>query len=366
MMAEETECENPKLLNVGIIGLGTISNNHAHGFLKDGRSKVAAVCDLYEDLAKARAEKWGATKTFTDYKALLRDKEIDAVDICLPPKLHAKVAVEAAEAGKHILTEKPMALTLKDCDAMISAARKNDVKLMVTHNQLFYPPHQEARRLVAEEIGKPITSTSILYGGMPASDWRCDPKISGGFMLEAVIHRFYVSRFLMGEVKRVSCMTAKSDPDLLCEDKVMVNLEFEGGRHGVINANRCGPFGLWDDRTEVVGEDGMVIINGVEDQIIGGPPLLHYRNGMWRSWCNTRMPEEAKDQFESKPPEELKLTTYELDDDFNNTFYYVTRHFVDSIINNKTPFVSGEEGKRLVQIIQACYESAEKGKVIDV
>jgi predicted dehydrogenase len=354
-----------KQLKIGVVGTGSISHCHVRGFLKDGRSRIVNVCDIMEEDLKSKAQKWGAEKTCTDYRDLLKDEEVDAVDICLPPHLHAKVAVEAAEAGKHILTEKPLATTLKDCDEVIAAAKRNKVKLMVVHNQLFFPPHQEAKRLVDNEIGNPIMCTSLLHGGFAASGWRADPKLGGGFLLEACIHRFYVSRYLMGEVKRVSCMTAKSAPELLTEDIVIVNLQFDKNRYGTISANLGGPPAVWDDRTEVVGDDGMVIINGVEDHILGGLPLMHYKDGMWKTYMDPRLSGEVAEGMEGIP-EEIKFTTYELDTKFVNTFYYVVKHFVDCIVEDKTPFVSGEEGRRLVEIMLAAYKSAETGKAINV
>nr|MDO8133401.1 Gfo/Idh/MocA family oxidoreductase [Candidatus Njordarchaeum guaymaensis] len=354
-----------KELKIGVIGTGSISHCHVRGFLKDGRSKIINVCDIMEEDLKHKAQKWGAEKTCTDYRDLLKDEEVEAVDICLPPHLHAKVAVEAAEAGKHILTEKPLATTLKDCDEVIATAKRNKVKLMVVHNQLFFPPHQEAKRLVDDEIGNPIMCTSLLHGGFAASGWRADPKLGGGFLLEACIHRFYVSRYLMGEVKRVSCMTAKSAPELLTEDIVIVNLQFDKNRYGTISANLGGPPAVWDDRTEVVGDDGMVIINGVEDHILGGLPLMHYKDGMWRTYMDPRLSGEVAEGMEGIP-EEIKFTTYELDTKFVNTFYYVVKHFIDCVVEDKTPFVSGEEGRRLVEIMLAAYKSAETGKVVNL
>ena len=100
--------------------------------------------------------------SYIKYEDLLHDG-VDAVDICLPVNLHAKTVIAAAEAGKHVLVEKPMALTVQECDEMISAARGHSVKFMVVHNQLFYPPHNEAKRLVDVEIGKPIMLVTRLH-----------------------------------------------------------------------------------------------------------------------------------------------------------------------------------------------------------
>ncbi|HME55867.1 MAG TPA: Gfo/Idh/MocA family oxidoreductase [Candidatus Lokiarchaeia archaeon] len=357
-----------KPFKVGIIGVGSIAQCHARGFLKDGRATIVNVCDLIEDEATTKAKKWGAATACTDYHDLLKDDEVQVVDILLPPSLHAKVAIEAAEAGKHILTEKPLATTLEDCDAVIEAAKKNNVKLMVCHNQLFYPPHQEAKRLVDNEIGNPVMSTSLLHGGFAPSGWRENPVIGGGFLLEACIHRFYVSRYLMGEVKRVSCMTGKTDPDLATENVVLVNLQFENNRFGTISANRGAPPALWDDRTEVVGEDGMVIINGVEDHILGGLPLMLYKDGAWKSYMTPRVFGETLEGMDGMEgvPEDIKFTENEIDNNFVNTFYYVIKHFLDCIEEDKTPFVSGEEGRRLVEIMLAAYKSAEMGQVVDI
>jgi len=357
-----------KPFKVGIIGVGSIAQCHARGFLKDGRATIVNVCDLVEDEATTKAKKWGAATACTDYHDLLKDEDVQVVDILLPPSLHAKVAIEAAEAGKHILTEKPLATTLEDCDAVIAAVKKNNVKLMVCHNQLFYPPHQEAKRLVDNEIGNPIMSTSLLHGGFAPSGWREDPMIGGGFLLEACIHRFYVSRYLMGEVERVSCMTGKTDPDLATENVVLVNLQFEKNRFGTISANRGAPPALWDDRTEVVGEDGMVIINGVEDHILGGLPLMLYKDGAWKSYMTPRVFGETMEGMDGMEgvPEEIKFTENEIDNNFVNTFYYVIKHFIDCIQDDKEPFVSGEEGRRLVEIMLAAYKSAKEGRVIDV
>ncbi|WXG44329.1 MAG: Gfo/Idh/MocA family oxidoreductase [Promethearchaeati archaeon SRVP18_Atabeyarchaeia-1] len=354
-----------KRLKIGIIGVGSIAQCHARGFLKDGRAQIVNVCDLLEEEAANKAARWGAERSCVDYNEVLKDPDVEAVDILLPPSLHAKVAVQAAEAGKHILTEKPLATTLKDCDEVIAAAKRNKVKLMVCHNQLFYPPHQEAKRLVDNEIGNPVMSTSLLHGGFGASGWREDPVIGGGFLLEACIHRFYVSRYLMGEVKRVSCMTAKTTPELKTEDIVLVNLQFEKNRYGTISANRGAPPALWDDRTEVVGDDGMIIINGVEDHILGGLPLMLYKDGAWKSYMTPRVFGETAEGMDGIP-EEVKFTSNELDNKFVNTFYYVIKHFIDCIIEDKAPFVPGEEGRRLVEIMLAAYKSAETGKVVNV
>jgi len=344
-----------KKIRIGIIGAGEIADLHAIGYRASTNAQLVAVADVKRALAETKKAQYGAQESYGSYEDLLRDERIDAVDVCIPNIYHAPAAIAAAEAGKHVLVEKPMATTLRDCDEMIAAAKRNGVKLMVGHNQLFFPPHNEAKRLIEAEIGKSLILVTRLHSGFPFFGWRADPKVcGGGFLLEACVHRFYLSRYLMGEIKRVSCMTAKTSLNLLSEDIALVSMEFEKGSHGSLSANLGGPFPLWDDRTEIVGSEGLVIINGVEDQIMSGPPLLFYKDGQWRVYCKAKFPEYRK------------LTTHEIEADWPKTFTYLTRHFVDCIVNDKAPMVTGEDGRRVIQIILACYESAEKGTAIHI
>ena len=354
-----------KKIRIGIIGAGTVSNFHARGYLKDERAKIVAICDVDEEKAIEKANKWGVSKWYTDSNELLKDKDIDAVDICTPPAFHAPVAIATAKAGKHVFVEKPMALTLKDCDEMIEAAKSNNVKLMVGHNQLFFPPHNEAKRLIETEIGRAIVLVTRLHNGLPVGGWRVDPKISGGFLTEACIHRFYLSRYLMGEIKRVSCMIGKTQPELLTEDVAMISMEFENGGFGSISANSGGTYPLWDDRTEIIGSEGLVVINGVESQIWPGPPLLFYKDGQWKVYCKRKISDEMREIF-GETADEISMTSNEIDTDFVKTFSREVHHFIDCIVSDKTPIVDGEEGKRILQVILACYESAEKGAVVNI
>lgn len=128
-----------KKVRIGIIGCGNISRyGNGPGYLLCERAQISAVCDAVEGKAKECKKILGARKFYTDYHGLLKDKEVDAVDICLPHHLHAEVAVEAAEHGKHISVQKPMAMTPSECETMIKAARKAGIILMVEECEIFY------------------------------------------------------------------------------------------------------------------------------------------------------------------------------------------------------------------------------------
>jgi UDP-N-acetylglucosamine 3-dehydrogenase len=346
-----------KQVRVGIIGTGAIADMHANAYRACDNARIVAVSDIDKALLEKKKLLYGAQASYTRCEDLLRDNEVDAVDICVPVNLHARIAVAAAEADKHLLLEKPMALTLQECDDIISAARKNSVNLTIVHNQLFYPPHNEAKRLVETEIGKTIMLVTRLHSGSRIKGWRADPKIGGGWLMEAGIHRLYLARYLMGEIEQVFCALGKTSPDHLGEDMAVVSMKFLSGAYGSLSSSAGGPYPLWDDRTEVVGTDGMIIVNGVEDQIIPSPPLLFYKDGRWVAYTRAKSYARRKDN------------RYEVEADFPNLWPggdKLIPQFVESIINDTGPLVSGEEGKRLVQIVLACHESAKTGLAVNV
>lgn len=348
-----------KIIGIGMIGVGGISNHHARGYLSHEGAKIVAVADLSSELAEEKRRAFQADNSYSDYNLLLKDDKVDAVDICLPNFLHREVTIAAAEAGKHVLVEKPMATSPKECEEMISAARKNGVKLMVGHNQIFYPPHEETKRLIESEIGTPILLLTRLHNGFRQSHgWRADRKsVGGGFLMEACVHRLYLSRYLMGEPRKIFCRNTRIFDDTVEEDISQVTIDFEGHRQGSLVANQGGPIPLWDDRTEVIGSDGLIIVNGFEEQAIAGAPLMFYKNGRWTHYVRTGHPATVGD---------FPLGNLEIEADFVKTYANVTRDYVDSILEDRAPRVTGEDGKRAIEMVAACYESAKAERPVDV
>src|SRR5215213_6511473 len=147
------------VVRVGLVGSGGISAAHAKGFIKYAdKIKCVALCDVSQDNLKKRSDQLGGvSRQFNDWKAMLKEMgdEIDAVDICLPHHLHGPAIIDAAAAGKHIICEKPMCMSLKEADEIAAAVSKAGVTYMSAHNQLFMPVVQEAKRLIdGGELGK--------------------------------------------------------------------------------------------------------------------------------------------------------------------------------------------------------------------
>ena len=151
------------MLKVGIIGLGGIARQHCGAIETLENVKVVAVADLFEDKRKEFMDKYGIPKGYASHTELLKDDEVEAVAVVLGHQLHHRLTVDACNAGKHVLVEKPMAIGLQQCDEMIAAAEANDVKLMVGHTQHFYGSSLKAKEILdSGELGPLITAVSYM------------------------------------------------------------------------------------------------------------------------------------------------------------------------------------------------------------
>ena len=342
-----------KTLGIGMIGAGSISDLHAVGFNEESHSKIIAYADVNRALAETKAKKFGALTFYDSVKDLLKDDRIDAVDICVPTAYHAEVAVQALEAGKHVFLEKPMARTVKECDQIIEASKRSGTKLMVDHSLMFFPPYIECKKIVDEGgLGQMIKVRATQMAGHRYMGWRADPKITGGgLLIEGLVHPIYLSQWFLGEIEEVSAMIGKTDDKVQAEDVVSMTLKTKGG-YGVVDANLNGPPPLWDDHLELVGTKGMLIANGAETQILQGPPLLYYHDGFWKVYRDL--------SYEGYPfPNEIEWN-------WPKAFVYAVREFTSSISEDRSPKVTGENGRRVIQVVEAAYESARTKRVVSV
>jgi len=247
-------------VNIGIIGVGRIGKLHA-GNLKYQVPgvKVLAVADIFEESAQqvaAQLEIPGAEK---DYRVLLENKDIDAVVICSSTDTHAQIISEAAEAGKHIFCEKPIALDIDKIDQAITAVKKAGVKLQVGFNRRFDPSFKKAKDLVASgKIGTPhlLRITSRDPEPPPISYI----KVSGGIFLDMMIHDFDMARYLLDqevvELMAVgNCLVDPAIGEAGDIDTAIVTLKYEGGAWGTIDNSRKAVYG-YDQRIEIFGSEG--------------------------------------------------------------------------------------------------------------
>ncbi len=224
-----------KQLSVGIVGCGLISKKrHIPGFLKNNKIKSISVCDLNMELAQKTANDFGLKSAYRTVDDLIKTEKPDIIDICTPPQAHAAVALQAIENDCNVLMEKPMALNVKDCDLMISAAKKRNVKLCTVHNNLFHQPFLEAKKLYDEGKIGDFTGMRIFLS-TPKNDlisfkdhWV--HKLPGGIIGETGPHITYMSLAFLKNVFKVHVTPKKHYEHTWAPyDEFIIELEADNG-----------------------------------------------------------------------------------------------------------------------------------------
>jgi len=223
-----------KKLKVAVVGSGFVAQKrHIPSFLRLKENvSLCAICDLNPELAKSVADKFSIPNSYSDLSEMLLREHPDVVDVCTPPKVHAPVALEAIKSGCNVLLEKPMASSLSDCDEMIQASRKHDVKLSVVHNQMFYPPFLKAAELVKSGSIGELTGMRVL-SLTPKTEYISHEnhwihKLPGGAIGETGPHAVYMTLEFLKNLKDVDVSARKkTDYPWVSHDEYRVELEGE-------------------------------------------------------------------------------------------------------------------------------------------
>ncbi|MBX3011027.1 MAG: Gfo/Idh/MocA family oxidoreductase [Caldilineaceae bacterium] len=226
-------------MKVGILGAGFMGGTHARGYAKLDGVTIAAISSRTLAKAQALTDEVGGTPT-TDEWAILHDPTIDAVSITLPTPLHKPMTLAALAAGKHVLLEKPFALTVADCDEMIARWQQQDKILMVGQTLRFWPEYKAVVAFVQSgALGKPLAATASRLSQRPAwSSWFTDPAQSGGAVLDLMIHDLDALNWLLGPPKTVYCRGQQSAPGMW--DHMLATVDY-GSAAGVIEASEMLP-----------------------------------------------------------------------------------------------------------------------------
>ena len=204
-----------KSLRVGIVGCGQIAQeSHIPAVRKSKNAQIVAVCDKNEEQARKVAQRFSVSRYYADFAEMLEKEKLNMVNICTPPKMHPSLSIQAAEAGCHVLMEKPMALTARECDEMVTAAKKNRVSLGVVHNELFKPVVVAARSIVRDGGIGDLTGIAIQYSRGKDDDWIVDKdhwchKLPGGIFGDMLPHIIYLAIEFLGELEPVAVYTRK-------------------------------------------------------------------------------------------------------------------------------------------------------------
>ena len=327
-----------KKLKVGIIGAGRIGKVHAMS-IKNliPEVEIKAISDVYIEAAKDVCNRHGIPYAFNDYKDILKDPEIDAVLICSPTDTHAQIAIEAAEAKKHIFCEKPVDLNVERVKEVMEAVERNNVKIQIGFNRRFDHNFAKVKELIdSGQLGEihviKITSRD------PEPPNINYVKTSGGLFLDMTIHDFDMARYLTGsEVKEVYAIAdCKIDPSIGKEgdvDTAVITLKFENGVIGVIDNSRKAVYG-YDQRVEVFGSKGMART----ENDTPSTAVLSIAEGII-----------------SEKPKYFFLERY------MDSFAEEMKAFIHAIINDKKPLVSVMDGLKSLEIGLAAKESHRLG-----
>jgi predicted dehydrogenase len=334
-------------IKVAVIGCGSIAKHrHIPEYAANENVELVAFCDIVVERAREYAEKYGA-RAYSNYKELLAAEKPDAVSICLPNNLHAPASIAAAEAGAHVLVEKPMAGNREEAQAMIEAARKNGVFLMVAHNQRLMPPHVKAKEILESGVLGKVLSFRTSFGHPGPEAWSIDgrnswffdkPQAIMGAMGDLGVHKSDLIRHLLGdEVAEVSAFISTLHKEgTEVDDNATCILRMKSGAIGTLVAS-------W---TYYRGEDNSTVIwceNGVLK--IGADPV---------------------DQVivELKDGTTQRFNVGEIATNEKQTTSGIIDEFVDCLVTNTPPRISGEEGLKSLNVILAAFESQASGRTV--
>jgi predicted dehydrogenase len=324
--------EGDSVLRYGIVGCGHIAKKHVAAIEAVEGAELVAVCDTNPERLKEFAV--GGIRGYTDLAEMLKS-DIDVVCICTPSGLHADLTVQVAEAQKHVVVEKPMALTLEDADRMMEACERNGVKMAVVHPNRFRPAVVELRKQL--EKGAFGKIGQAYYDQAP---WRGTKAMDGGVLMNQAIHNMDLLLWMMGDVEEVSCYHATRIRQIEAEDTSVSVIRFKSGALGVLEAAvTIYPKNL-EESLSIFGEKGTAII--------GGPTANWIKH--WK--------------FEGLSDEEAQATIERVEKDpFGIPGHQcIIQDMTDAIREDRKPVVSGEEGRKALSFVIACQQSAETGK----
>lgn len=339
-----------EILKVGVIGCGSIAQRrHLPEYHANQQVEIVAVCDVVGERAEKMAKEYGA-KAFTDYKEVIKLEEIDAISVCLPNYLHAPVSIEALSAGKHVLCEKPMATSKEEAEAMIEAAKVNNKKLMIAHNQRFVASHQTAKEVIdSGKLGK-IYSFKTTFGHPGPEAWSIDGAASWFFNKEQAfigamgdlgVHKSDLMRYLLGEFSEVgSFIETNAKQNTEVDDNAVCILRTESGIIGTLAASWAYVSG-GDNSTSIYGENGTLRLEADPEYSL----IEEYHNGNVIKH---------------------KLDKIQTNEEGGQSNTHVIDHFVECVLQNKEPLITGEEGLKSLQIILAALESQETKRIISL
>jgi UDP-N-acetyl-2-amino-2-deoxyglucuronate dehydrogenase len=333
------------MIRYGIVGCGHIAKRHVAAIAAVEEAQLVAVCDTQPARLLEFVKK--GIQGFTNVTEMLKI-EIDVVCICTPSGLHSPLTIQAAVAKKHVIVEKPMALTLAEADQMIAACEQNGVKLAVVHPNRFRPAVLELRSHVDQQaFGKISHANATLrwnrnqayYDQAP---WRGTKAMDGGVLMNQAIHNMDLLLWMMGDIEEVSSYHATRIRQMEAEDTAVSIIRFQNGALGVLEAAvTIYPKNL-EESLSIFGEKGTAVI--------GGPTANWIKEWKFANWSDEEVA-ILKKRVESDP---FAMPGHQC----------IIQDMTDAVREDRAPIVSGAEGRKAVAFGIACQQSAEQGRPV--
>jgi len=345
---------NKPRVKVGIIGSQFQATCHAEALVHvPDEAEVVAIASPTPGHAQKLAKKFGIQRVFTDYREMLAEDDIEMVTITAPNYLHAQMTVDIANAGKHVVCEKPLCMTLEEADMMIETCRQKGVLLMYAEELFFTPKYVKAKEMASQgAFGKiyMVKQSEKHFG--PHADWFWDVEQSGGgAFMDLGCHGIAFCYWFLDrpKIKNVYCQmgTYVHSDKTKGEDNCVCIIEFENGAVGVIE-NSWAKRGGMDDRIEVYGEGGVSYAN-----LLMGNALPTFS-------------EEGYGYAVEKAPTTKGWTYPVFEELWNYGFPQEMRHFARCVRGKEQPQATGEDGRAVQQVLYAGYHSAGSGGRVDM
>lgn len=331
-------------IRMGLIGTGRMGATFAHHLVNSvAEAELVAVSDAHGRTAGMVAAQYGVESIYSDYRKILERKDIDAVVIASPTNTHPEIIRASAAAGKHIFCEKPLALTIEDCDQATAAVKEAGVKLQLGFMRRFDAGYVAAKKKIAEGvIGNPVMFKSTGRDPKRTSLEFARRENSGGLIADMAAHDFDLGRWLMGsEVEQVysegGCLVYPELKEVGDIDNAVINLKFANGTIGNVDVSRNAVYG-YDIRTEVLGSEGGITISKTRQTPI---------------WIMTRdgVTHDTVPYFMER---------------FADAYAAEIRDFVTCILEDREPAVTAQDGRAAAAIGIAATRSFDEGRPVRV
>lgn len=333
-------------IKFAVVGCGSIGKRHVAVIDAEDKAELVAVCDINPAAAQTLSDLYHGVPVFTDYTRLLKETDADIISICTPHGLHAPMTIEAAQAKKHILVEKPMALQLEDCKQMIQAAKINGVELFVVKQNRYNKPIALTKKALDEnKLGKIfMVQCNVMWNRHQdyynQSGWRGSKKLEGGALHTQVSHFLDLLIWWFGDLTEAKSIIDTLNHDIEIEDCGVSALRFDTGVIGSLLWTTCVYNKNYEGSITVIGEKGTIKVGG------------KYLNEI-EFWDVQSYPLPENIEFNDLPNNYGKYQGSSSNHD------KTVQNIIGRLLNERHMVVEGDEGMKTIEAIDKIYAAAE-------